>query len=97
MKTIPDPNDRTINEPCVLLSSKNVIAIYRKMKNIGNGPVYRDIVRDWFKEEAKKAGWTVVEFQGEGYQCLLNVCVNISTSAIVSTKHASVAQNQHNR
>lgn len=59
---MPDPNDRSANEPSFLVEAKQVLGLFNQAhpdqqpaKAIG------DAVRNWFMEEATKRGWTVDE------------------------------------
>lgn len=84
---LPDPRDRSINTPSILVGSKEVVAYYKQEtgKPITND---RNVIKDWYNEEAKEFGWYTVEFQGDSYQCLLKAHVAIihgSTHEVVST------------
>ena len=72
----PFPEDRTINDPAVLLSTKEVLAVYNRYLAIcnqhGDQLVDRvtEHVQQYIVELADDKGWKSVEFIGAG-QCLL--------------------------
>lgn len=66
----PDPNDRSKNDPCIIMENKKVLGIYNQ-----SHPDEEDMqkvtekVQDWIKKEANKIGWDEVKFAGG--QCIL--------------------------
>lgn len=64
----PDPNDRSINSPSVVVSQAQVIGNYQQEEDKTQQKV-TEPVREWFVERAKEAGWTKAEFHGS--QCVL--------------------------
>lgn len=69
----PDPNDRSKNEPCDILSGTKVLGLYNqeheddeKMQKVTQK------VQDYIIEQAKKNGWDEVKFVGN--QCILENC-----------------------
>lgn len=83
--SFPDPRDRSVNSPAVLVNSQEVIDYWTQQ----SGKSVTDdtsIIRDWYTAEAMKEGWSKVEFQGCYYQCLLKANVGIvygSTNEVV--------------
>ena len=66
----PDPNDRSLNNPSILVSSTRVLGLYRQLtKNRESG--ITETVKDWFISEAKNRGWNSAHFNG--MQCLLSM------------------------
>lgn len=67
----PDPNDRSPNDPSIIVSPNQVLGIYRqytgeKMERITSK------VQEWFCDQAKnKYGWDDARFSGN--QCILEV------------------------
>ena len=64
----PDPNDRSPNNPSVIVSSQQVLGLY----NAGNSErmdKVTDKVRSWFTNAAKEKGWDGAQFSGG--QCFL--------------------------
>ena len=66
----PDPNDRSPNNPSVIVSSTQVLGIYNqssgeKMKNV------TEKVQTWFCEQAHTYMWDDAKFSGN--QCILTV------------------------
>ena len=63
-----DPNNRSPNDPSIIVSSQQVLGLYNrankeKMENV------TEKVRAWFTSEAKKRGWSRAVFSGG--QCVL--------------------------
>ncbi len=71
MNNFPDANDRTPNNPCVLLDRKEVIKIYNDDSKHYHDQVSKinNTVREWFEEKAQKYDWDDIKFIGG--QCLL--------------------------
>lgn len=68
--SVPDPKDRSINEPSVIVSAKNVLGLF----NQEHDPEDRkerivDSVKEWYTDRMKQEGWDTVEFHGN--QCVL--------------------------
>lgn len=66
----PDPDDRTKNDPCVIVLNQRVIGIYNHGHN-NDEKIHKvnQKVQDWFKEKAINNGWDNVRFSGG--QCIL--------------------------
>lgn len=66
----PDPDDRSKNDPSIIVSSKKVLGIYnQEHENDENMQKVTQKVQDWFTEKAKESGWDDVRFSGG--QCIL--------------------------
>ena len=66
----PDPDDRSKNDPSIIVSSKKVLGIYnQEHENDENMQKVTQKVQDWFKEKAVASGWDDVRFSGG--QCIL--------------------------
>lgn len=66
----PDPNDRSKNDPCIIVSSKKVLGIYnQEHESEENMQKVTQKVQDWFKAKAEENGWDDVRFSGG--QCIL--------------------------
>ena len=65
----PDPNDRTPNQPCILLSPTDVLKICKKLMT-NNSTAVTEKMREALVKEALRAGWTGATFLG--HQCLLH-------------------------
>lgn len=64
---LPSPEDRTVNDPAVLVPSENVLAIYNANQGFKNKEAQNHIteaVRRHVAELAEKAGWSNVRFYG---------------------------------
>ena len=81
---LPDPNDRTVNSPLVLLSGELVLGLcnlHAQLKEIKDGKTVNGITRlnesikNWFILEMEARGWCSVEFFGN--QCLLRADVKV--------------------
>ena len=67
----PDPKDRSINEPTLVVSQTQVLGNYNQVNADDPRERVTDTVKEWFKDEASKAGWKNSEFHGS--QCVLTV------------------------
>lgn len=66
----PDPNDRSKNNPCIIVNSKRVLGIYNQAHpEDENMQKVTDKVQEWFTNEAKEVGWDDSKFAGG--QCIL--------------------------
>ena len=66
----PDPNDRSKNDPCVIVDNKRVLGIYNQAHpEEENMQKVTDKVQEWFKKEAEERGWDNSKFAGG--QCIL--------------------------
>lgn len=63
-----DPDDRSRNEPSTIMSQPRVLGLYKQLTGESMEKV-TDKVKDKIEEEAKKLGWSEVEFTGG--QCIL--------------------------
>ena len=67
---LPDPDDRSKNDPSIIVSSKKVLGIYnQEHEDEDNMQKVTQKVQDWFKEKATNAGWDDIHFSGG--QCIL--------------------------
>ena len=66
----PDPNDRSKNDPCVIVDNKKVLGIYnQEHPDEENMQKVTDKVQEWFNEKADELGWDESKFAGG--QCIL--------------------------
>lgn len=65
----PDPDDRSKNDPSIIVSSKKVLGIYNQEHEEDDMQKVTQKVQDWFKDEAIRIGWDDVRFSGG--QCIL--------------------------
>lgn len=67
----PDPNDRSKNNPAVIVSSEQVIGLYNQMNEDGDEMQrVTPKVQEWFiKEATKNQAWDEARFAGN--QCIL--------------------------
>lgn len=66
----PDPNDRSYNEPRVIMNPEDILKLYNQEKDEKQLRVTKP-VRDWFEGKAKSFDWDIAEFTGN--QCTLGV------------------------
>lgn len=69
-KKFPDPNDRSFNNPKVIVNSDEVLGLYNQENKTKQTRVTKP-VREWFENEAKDNDWDEAEFTGN--QCTLEV------------------------
>lgn len=66
----PDPDDRSKNDPSIIVTSQQVIGIYNQYNAEGDEMQrVTKKVQDWFLKEAKNQGWDDATFAGN--QCIL--------------------------
>ena len=67
----PDPDDRSKNNPAVIVISEQVIGLYNQYNNDGaEVQKVTSTVKDWFVDEAQSnQGWDEAKFVGS--QCIL--------------------------
>jgi len=66
----PDPDDRSKNDPCVVVNNERVLRIYNQTHpDEENVTKVTDKVQDWFKNKAETVGWDEIKFIGG--QCIL--------------------------
>lgn len=67
----PDPDDRSKNNPAVIVTSEQVIGLYNQYNNDGaEVQKVTSTVKDWFVDEAQSnQGWDDAKFVGS--QCIL--------------------------
>lgn len=68
----PDPNDRSYNEPGVIVDQPKVLGLYNQ--ETGTRPKKQFVtkeIKDWFVKEAETRGWDKADFIGN--QCTLRV------------------------
>lgn len=66
----PDPDDRSKNDPSIIVSSQQVIGIYNQYNPDGDEMQrVTEKVKEWFLAYAKDQGWDEATFAGN--QCIL--------------------------
>lgn len=66
----PDPDDRSKNDPSIIVNSKKVLGIYnQEHESDEDMQKVTQKVQEWFKDKAIEAGWDDVRFSGG--QCIL--------------------------
>lgn len=66
----PDPDDRSKNDPSIIVGSKKVLGIYnQEHEDEEDMQKVTQKVQEWFKDEAEHNNWDEVSFSGG--QCIL--------------------------
>lgn len=66
----PDPDDRSKNDPCIIVENKRVLGIYNQAHpDEENMQKVTQKVQDWFKRKAEENRWDNIRFSGG--QCIL--------------------------
>lgn len=66
----PDPNDRSKNDPCIIINTKRVLGLYNQdHPEEENMQKVTEKVQGWITDVAKEKGWDEVKFSGG--QCIL--------------------------
>lgn len=71
----PDPNDRSPNNPSIILSNEQVLGIYNQDCADGEMQRVTEKVKEWFVNEGKSYNWDEIEFIGN--QCILSVKLDL--------------------
>lgn len=66
---LPDPKDRSENDPCIIMDTKKVLGLYNQAHEDEDMQKVMPKVQEWTIKEAKDNGWDDVRFIGS--QCLL--------------------------
>lgn len=67
---LPDPDDRSKNDPSIIVNSKKVLGIYNQEHTEEEDmQKVTQKVQDWFKAKAEEKGWNDIRFSGG--QCIL--------------------------
>ncbi len=66
----PDPNDRSPNNPSIIVEANQVLGLYNQANGTDRTRVVES-VKTWFENKMHDEGWTEVHFSGN--QCLLSV------------------------
>lgn len=72
-RVLPDPDDRSVNNPSVIVDPVDVLGYYNQQVGEDRERV-TDSVKEWYKQEAIKQGWDSAEFHGN--QCVLTASVS---------------------
>lgn len=66
----PDPDDRSKNDPSIIVTSQQVIGIYNQYNSEGDEMQrVTDKVKEWFLAYSKEQGWDESTFASN--QCIL--------------------------
>ena len=65
----PDPDDRSKNDPSIIVSSKKVLGIYNQEHEEEDMQKVTQKVQEWFTARSKESGWDDIRFSGG--QCIL--------------------------
>lgn len=65
---IPDPDDRSKNDPSIIISNKKVLGLYNQShEDEDNIQKVTQKVQEWTTKAAKDRGWDGVSFSGRQY------------------------------
>lgn len=76
MATFPDPNDRSVNQPSIIINGEQVVRIYNQSKRLRRVDKVTTLTPDvinWMVKESRRRGWSTCEFSGN--QCILTAIV----------------------
>lgn len=73
---LPDPNDRSVNEPKAIMSGPQVLGLYNQDSGEEKKSRVVDSVKAWLEKTARGAGWSSVEFSGN--QAVLTAKVSLN-------------------
>jgi hypothetical protein len=72
---LPDPDDRSKNDPCIILETRKVLGLYNQAHTEDEDmQKVTPKVQDWITQTAKNKGWDDVKFAGG--QCILENTFN---------------------
>lgn len=71
---IPDPKDRSVNEPTKVVSANQVLGLYNQNSGDKKERIV-DSVKEWYKNTMFENGWGDVTFHGN--QCVLTAKVKL--------------------
>lgn len=72
---IPDPNDRSVNSPSIIVKSPQIVGYYNSLNKGDTKERVVESVKAWYIKKAKEAGWEKATFHGS--DCLLEVNVTL--------------------
>lgn len=72
---LPDPNDRSVNEPTAIMSSRQVLGLYNQENPDDKKERVVDSVKEWLESHAKQAGWAASKFSGSQAILTANITV----------------------
>ena len=75
---LPDPNDRSVNEPTAIMSSRQVLGLYNQENPEDKKERVVDSVKEWLIDHAQSVGWDDVDFSGSQAILTANITVNVS-------------------
>ncbi|NDV24113.1 hypothetical protein [Desulfovibrio sp. JC022] len=71
----PDPNDRSVNEPSVVVSANQVLGYYNQENKDNKRERVVDSVKSWYMDKMEEAGWSEAKFTGS--QCVLGANIKL--------------------
>lgn len=72
---MPDPADRSPNDPTVIMSSEQVLGVYNRENPDDEKERVVESVKNWTIDYAKSRGWNNVQFSGS--QAILTAKVEL--------------------
>lgn len=71
----PDPKDRSVNAPSVVVSQAQVLGYYNQENNEDKRERVVDSVKEWYVRKMLDTGWAQADFHGS--QCVLVASVQL--------------------
>lgn len=74
---IPDPKDRSVNEPTKVVSANQVLGFYNQSTGDKKERIVES-VKEWYKQTMRDNGWGDATFHGN--QCVLTANVKLDNT-----------------
>ena len=66
---LPDPDDRSVNEPVIVITTSSILTIFNNEDPHAEADIITDNIITWFEERAYDSGWADVQVYGK--QCVM--------------------------
>ena len=90
---LPDPKDRSENDPCIIMDTKKVLGLYNQAHEEEEMQKVMPKVQEWTIKEAKDNGWDDARFIGS--QCLLETKFDKDTVLPLVPERHQIKLNEH--
>lgn len=71
--TLPDPNDRSVNNPSLIVDGTQVLGLYNQENKADKKERVVESVKEFYKNTAMEQGWNTVSFHGSQAVLVANV------------------------
>lgn len=75
---LPDPKDRSVNAPSVVVSQAQVLGYYNQENKGDKRERVVESVKDWYTRKVRESGWEEANFHGS--QCVLVANIKIENN-----------------